>query len=306
MVTSFRGNYYFLSNMFPHLITFNGITYRCVESAFQAQKEPSRAKEFQFLNGFEARRLGRKVNLRPDWESIKLSLMKSLLEIKFSDKTLKKQLQSTGSEKLMEGNTWGDTYWGVTPQGLGLNHLGELLMEIRKSLPKGNVIYAGIGSRSTPTHIIKLMESIGEQMALQGNILRSGGASGADSAFEQGCNKANGWKQIYLPWQGFNGNTSELVLTSVDPEELNMINKFHPNPSKLSQGALKLMARNIYQVLGHDGFTTDVIICWTPNGEYIGGTSFAMRIADAYGIKIYNLALQKDVEQLKKDFNLAI
>ena len=72
------------------------------------------------------------------------------------------------------------------------------------------IYYAGIGSRSTPDNVLGIMEKLGIVLAKKGFILRSGGADGADKAFEKGCDLASGQKEIYLPWKGFNGNNSSL------------------------------------------------------------------------------------------------
>lgn len=125
----FRDKYYFLSNMFPCNILYNGINYKSVESAFQAQKDPSRINEFINLDGFAAKKLGRKVTLRKDWETIKLSIMEDLLRVKFSDKTLHDQLLAV-TEPIVEDNTWHDTFWGVC-NGKGENNLGKLLEKIK-------------------------------------------------------------------------------------------------------------------------------------------------------------------------------
>mgnify|MGYP004672821425 CR=1 FL=1 len=125
----FRDKYYFLSNMFPCNILYNGINYKSVESAFQAQKDPSRINEFINLDGFAAKKLGRKVTLRKDWETIKLSIMEDLLRVKFSDKTLHDQLLAV-TEPIVEDNTWHDTFWGIC-NGKGENNLGKLLEKIK-------------------------------------------------------------------------------------------------------------------------------------------------------------------------------
>ena len=81
----------------------------------------------------KAKRLGRKVTLRPDWEQIKTYTMLLLLRIKFSDENLATKLLETGEQKLIEGNSWGDCFWGVC-DGVGENHLGKLLMQVREEL----------------------------------------------------------------------------------------------------------------------------------------------------------------------------
>lgn len=129
----FRNKFYFLSNMFPCTIKYRGFTFTCVESAFQACKDESRTKDFVGLNGFEAKKLGRRVHLRKDWDNVKVDIMEEILRIKFSNETLRKALLATGSIDITEENTWGDTYWGIC-NGVGKNTLGELLMKIRNDL----------------------------------------------------------------------------------------------------------------------------------------------------------------------------
>lgn len=129
----FRGKYAFLSNFYEAPITVEGLRFRCVEAAFQAAKCPQRAKEFENLNGSEAKHLGRKVALRPDWEEEKLEIMYLLLVAKFTQHPeLAEKLKAT-SEPIVEDNSWGDTYWGKC-NGRGQNHLGKLLEHLKLTL----------------------------------------------------------------------------------------------------------------------------------------------------------------------------
>lgn len=135
----FRKEYEFLSNMYCHPISVHFksgdiIRFKCVESAFQAMKCTTLTDimEFTMLNGFEARRQGRRVHLRANWEKIKIPIMKKLLLIKFSEPRLRNQLLAI-SEPIIEDNTWGDTFWGKC-KGVGKNMLGQLLMEVREEL----------------------------------------------------------------------------------------------------------------------------------------------------------------------------
>jgi hypothetical protein len=159
--------------------------------------------------------------------------------------------------------------------------------------------YAGIGSRETPQEILSKMEEIAVLLANKHYTLRSGGADGADSAFEKGCDSVNGNKEIYIPWKNFNKNKSELYLQS--PEAFLIAQQFHPAWHTLSDGVRRIMARNTLQVLGQDlkkETYSEFVVCYTWNGLESGGTGQAMRIAKAYGIQIYNLKLEKDVELL--------
>lgn len=135
-VTHFRGHYYFLSNFYPAPVTYNGVTYENNEAAFQAQKQPERAKEFASLPPNEAKRLGRRVKLRPDWESVKQDIMRGVVQAKFTQNpSLREKLIQTGERDLIEGNNWGDTYWGVC-YGKGRNELGKILVKIRSEIQK--------------------------------------------------------------------------------------------------------------------------------------------------------------------------
>ena len=121
----------FLSNFYPCKIVYNGHQFNSVEAAFQAQKDPSRTAEFESLGPKEAKRLGKRVKLRPDWEQVKVRVMYELLCIKFSDPALDLKLKQTGTSTLIEKNTWHDLYWGTDMQGNGKNVLGQLLMVLR-------------------------------------------------------------------------------------------------------------------------------------------------------------------------------
>ena len=131
-IKEFRGEYDFLSNFYEVDITYDGFTYKNSESAFQAQKDLSRRSEFVGLTPTQSKRLGRKVNLRSDWEQVKIKIMEEILRCKFDQHPdLKEKLINTGDRLLIEGNTWNDTFWGVC-RGNGKNNLGLLLMKLRK------------------------------------------------------------------------------------------------------------------------------------------------------------------------------
>lgn len=163
--------------------------------------------------------------------------------------------------------------------------MGKMINNVEK-------YYAGIGSRETPKDVLAFMTQIAKMLYSEGYTLRSGGADGADSAFEQG---AGNNKQIFLPWKNFNKNASPYFYIS--DEAIQMASKFHPFYHNLKQGGQKLHARNCYQILGEDLKTpSEFVICWTPNGLETGGTSQAIRIAKAYKIKIYNLGKEEDLK----------
>ena len=138
MICQFKDDYYFMSNFYPFKLIYNGIEYQNTEAAFQAQKckyLPER-NQFSKLNPSEAKRLGRHVELRSDWEQVKDGIMFNIVLTKFSsDEYLAYKLLETGEEVLMEGNTWNDTYWGVDLDTMqGKNKLGLILMKVRDVL----------------------------------------------------------------------------------------------------------------------------------------------------------------------------
>lgn len=133
MIDKFSGEYAFLSNFYPCSIMFEGIVYPTAEHAFQAAKaldQLSRRRIASAGTPAEAKRMGRAVKLRPDWESIKIDIMRRVLKEKFRNPDLLRRLRETTHEPLIEGNTWNDTFWGQV-DGKGKNWLGKLLMEIR-------------------------------------------------------------------------------------------------------------------------------------------------------------------------------
>lgn len=136
VIDSFNGRYRFLSNFHPVKVIYDNIEYSSVEHAYQAAKtlNPSMRRKIRETEApKKAKELGRKAELRSDWERIKLSIMEELLKQKFSNPDLKRALLNTGEKTLIEGNWWGDVFYGVC-NGKGENHLGKLLMKIRTEL----------------------------------------------------------------------------------------------------------------------------------------------------------------------------
>ena len=137
-ITSFRGDYDFLSNFFEAGIDYNGIHYLNNEAAFQAQKclTDEEKWEFSCLSAAKAKRKGRQVSLRADWEQVKIGIMEEIVRCKFTQNPyLADRLLNTGNRKLVEGNSWHDTCWGVdVATGEGENNIGKILMKIREEL----------------------------------------------------------------------------------------------------------------------------------------------------------------------------
>lgn len=140
MIGPFQGKYRFLSNFWPTDVVYEGFHYPTVEHAYVAAKTLSVLDRETIRNTAtpaEAKRLGRKLTLRHDWDTIKLGVMESLVRQKFQNhKHLRDLLLATGTEELVELNTWNDRYWGQCPVGYGQNHLGKILMKVRDELTR--------------------------------------------------------------------------------------------------------------------------------------------------------------------------
>lgn len=140
MIDKFDGEYEFLSNFYYSPIKFEGIEYPTVEHYFQAMKSLSQEEREKIAlceTPGRAKRMGRKVNLRPDWEEVKESYMYIGLGLKFATYSdLRQKLVDTYPEYLCEGTTWHDNIWGncSCPRCIniqGQNKLGKLLMKVR-------------------------------------------------------------------------------------------------------------------------------------------------------------------------------
>lgn len=129
----------FLSNFWPAVVVYDGEEYASVEHAYQAAKTTDpllRRGIREAPTGAAAKKKAkylRSEQLRPDWADIKLAVMEALLRQKFAHADLRAQLVATAPRRLVEGNYWGDTFWGIC-KGTGSNHLGELLMRIRAEI----------------------------------------------------------------------------------------------------------------------------------------------------------------------------
>ncbi len=160
-----------------------------------------------------------------------------------------------------------------------------------KKLP--SMTYAGIGARKTPPEILTLMAASATLLGNDRYICCTGAAIGADQAFANGAHNTGGMVSLYLPWYSYESdwvNSIRGPLTKVDTLKENDIDaitsvyEFHPAANNLSQGVLKLHARNYLIIIN-----TDFVICWTPNGKTTGGTGQGIKIAQSIGIPIYNL-----------------
>lgn len=160
-------------------------------------------------------------------------------------------------------------------------------------------IYAGIGARKTPVAVLSTMAHIAEGLSEAGWILRSGHAVGADQAFESHA----GAKEIYLPWDGFEGGSPAKcnghIIAPISELMTQIAKDHHPNWDACRSGARAMHTRNVCQVLGPDCETwATMVVCWTPGGRAGGGTGQAIRIAVSYGIPVFDLAIPNMVNHL--------
>ncbi len=148
------------------------------------------------------------------------------------------------------------------------------------------MFYAGIGARDTPKDMLDLMANLSRVLYNQGYILRSGGAKGADSAFESEC---CGAKEIFRP----NGDIPDWAFQTVY--------KYHPNPMNINDYGKKCHARNAQIILGGSGDVPALfVVCWTKDGGFSGGTGQALRIAKDNNIPIYNVRNKDALVYVKK------
>jgi hypothetical protein len=137
VIDRFMGQYAWLSNFYPCNVVYQNSNYKSIEHAYQASKtlDIEIKRQFQLdITAGQAKNRGRRIELRADWDSVKIPIMRELVVYKFAlTPTFRDKLLATGYATLIEGNTWGDRYWGVF-KGEGHNHLGKLIMQVRSEL----------------------------------------------------------------------------------------------------------------------------------------------------------------------------
>lgn len=142
VVKEFTGIYDFLSNFYRAKVTYEGITYPTAEHAYQAAKSTNMEIKKDIANipsPSGAKKYGKTIEIRKDWEFVKLKIMYEIVSIKFENPDLAKKLLDTGDAIIEEGNNWYDTYWGIyLPTGKGENNLGKILMTVRKNIKNRN------------------------------------------------------------------------------------------------------------------------------------------------------------------------
>lgn len=151
------------------------------------------------------------------------------------------------------------------------------------------IYYAGIGPRNTPAYALSIMTDIADQLSPTGWCLRSGHAEGADQAFEAGAKS----KQIFLPWEGFNGarsNGNDAAFLEPTNEQIEIAKRHHPNWDACSDGAKLLLCRNVPIILGETlDDPVSCVVTWLPQPDYKGGTRHALNIASTYGVPVFDI-----------------
>jgi ribA/ribD-fused uncharacterized protein len=140
VIDSFRFEFGFLSNFYEASIWIDGERYPSVEHAYQAAKASDPVTKKMIREAKKpaiAKKLGYACQLPKDWDSRKVDLMRQFVREKFKNPLLRAMLLATEDVKLIEGNTWNDTFWGVCG-GRGQNWLGRILMEVREECRKDN------------------------------------------------------------------------------------------------------------------------------------------------------------------------
>jgi len=148
------------------------------------------------------------------------------------------------------------------------------------------------------------MRMIGGRIRAAGGWLRSGGAAGADRAFEEG---AQDRCLVYLPWPmkgdeiRFHRLTGARCVAFDDAPDTakdaarKSVDQYHPAPERLSFTGRRLHSRNYFQVMGFNEQPVSAVVCWTPTvgGRPQGGTAQAIRIANSLDIPVYNMAMER-------------
>jgi len=141
VIDEFKGQYSCFSNFYPRQVKYKDKIYKTKEHAYQCQKATNQEDFDSIFNSstpFQAKQRGKQIQIKKYWNQFKVSIMKQIvLEFFKQHGDLKDILLSTNTFLLIEGNHWNDTFWGVC-NGVGENHLGKILMEVREILRQGS------------------------------------------------------------------------------------------------------------------------------------------------------------------------
>lgn len=135
-IKGFTGEYRWLSNFYMCPVMWNGLLFKSSEAAYQAAKsnDPKVWTLFTTLSPYQSKRKGRTIEIREDWNEVRVDVMKDIVGDKFlRNKDLAEKLINTEDRYLEETNWWGDKFWGICNDE-GINMLGKILMDTRRKL----------------------------------------------------------------------------------------------------------------------------------------------------------------------------
>ncbi len=243
----FEGEYAFLSNMYSCPVKYDMEIFPCVETAFQFQKCVTVEDKEKFINddgywvnGFLARKFGRKVKLRSDWEEVKLIIMYELLEEKFyRNEKLREALKKTGNIEIVEDND--DTFWGVC-NGKGQNMLGRMLMEIRENIIQADkkpmkVIVAGSRGFDNYNFLAKKLDKILQDV---NPTIICGEARGADTLGKKYA-ELHSYKVMSFPADWSKGKGAGYIRNEQMAENADALVAFWDGKSKGTEHMIKTM-----------------------------------------------------------------
>lgn len=140
MIYEFRGDFNWLSNFYSCKVKYKGYEFGSVEQAYMFAKNDTCDDWLKFCQTNSpgiCKQQSKLIKIREDWDSVKLNIMEYLLEQKFNQDPFKSKLIATGNRNIIEGNYWGDSFWGVDLNlnpNYGENHLGRIIMKIREKI----------------------------------------------------------------------------------------------------------------------------------------------------------------------------
>jgi ribA/ribD-fused uncharacterized protein len=141
VIDRFFDEYRWLSNFYRSPIFYNNTSYVTAEHAYQAAKATNHHDHDLVQcahTAGQAKSIAQTIKCRPGWEVVKYGIMREVVQAKFKIPAMADKLLATGEAELIEGNTWGDTTWGVC-DGVGANWLGKILMDVREELKQQKI-----------------------------------------------------------------------------------------------------------------------------------------------------------------------
>jgi ribA/ribD-fused uncharacterized protein len=138
----FRKQYDYLGNMYIIPVCYRGIQFEASEIAYVYSKCANKEQAHQIAilgDPYEAKKLGKSVQLIENWNKRKVKIMHEIVYAKFSQNPMIASKLAALEGDIVEENTWGDTFWGVC-NGTGDNYLGQILMQVRKTLKTENQV----------------------------------------------------------------------------------------------------------------------------------------------------------------------